>query len=369
MDPELKKEAAKIGMTASMGVVVLTSLYMKNRTMKNLHIGAGVALAGFSFWHHLLYQPEKNPEKHWRRKRKLKQFLSLSLLRRSSGARGNLVWFTTWLKYFHNIHNTLSLLKYRYSRGFMRNGFLILVTAAMITGTAFGASDGLTQSRKLSTQTNTTLQKSQKSIDNLDDIRQAMLAEYDAVSRELENYRVYNKQLQEIVDSQHAEMAALERQSGEIEVTKREIMPLMERMIDTLERFVQKDRPFLPDERAARIASLRADMKRADLSIAAKYRQILESYQIEIEYGNTIEAYQGNVEGKQVDFLKVGRIGLYYQSRDGSRSAVWNVQTGAWQPLEGSEYHIAIAKAIKIARKRRSPELFFAAVAPAKERR
>ncbi len=63
MDLELKKEIAKIGMTATMGITVATSLYMKNRAMKNLHIGAGVALVGFSLWHHLLYQPEKKAEK------------------------------------------------------------------------------------------------------------------------------------------------------------------------------------------------------------------------------------------------------------------------------------------------------------------
>ena len=63
MDLELKKEVAKIGMTATMGITVATSLYMKNRTMKNLHVGAGVALVGFSLWHHLLYQPDKKRKK------------------------------------------------------------------------------------------------------------------------------------------------------------------------------------------------------------------------------------------------------------------------------------------------------------------
>lgn len=59
LDLDTKKELAKIGMTASMGITVATSFYMKNKFMKNLHIGAGVALVGFSFWHHMLYQPEK----------------------------------------------------------------------------------------------------------------------------------------------------------------------------------------------------------------------------------------------------------------------------------------------------------------------
>lgn len=63
IDLDTKKEIAKIGMTASMGITVATSFYMKNRLMKNLHIGAGVALVGFSFWHHMLYQPNEKTKK------------------------------------------------------------------------------------------------------------------------------------------------------------------------------------------------------------------------------------------------------------------------------------------------------------------
>lgn len=63
LDLDTKKELAKIGMTASMGITVVTSLYMKNKTMKYLHVGAGVALVGFSYWHHSLYQGDKKKAK------------------------------------------------------------------------------------------------------------------------------------------------------------------------------------------------------------------------------------------------------------------------------------------------------------------
>lgn len=60
IDLEVKKEIAKIGMTASLGVAVVTAPFLKrNKTMKNIHTGAGVMAVGFSLWHHLLYQPEK----------------------------------------------------------------------------------------------------------------------------------------------------------------------------------------------------------------------------------------------------------------------------------------------------------------------
>lgn len=58
-DLETKKEVAKIGMTASLAIVVGSSFAMKSKAMTNLHIGAGAALVGFSLWHHLLYQPAK----------------------------------------------------------------------------------------------------------------------------------------------------------------------------------------------------------------------------------------------------------------------------------------------------------------------
>lgn len=63
IDLDTKKEIAKIGMTASMGITVATSMYMKTKFMKRLHVVAGVALVGFSYWHHTLYQPAKKKDK------------------------------------------------------------------------------------------------------------------------------------------------------------------------------------------------------------------------------------------------------------------------------------------------------------------
>ena len=60
LDLEAKKELAKIAMTASLGVTVLTAPFLKgNKTMKNIHTGAGAVFVGLSLWHHFLYQPDK----------------------------------------------------------------------------------------------------------------------------------------------------------------------------------------------------------------------------------------------------------------------------------------------------------------------
>ncbi len=64
LDTEVKKEIAKIGMTATLGVTVLTSPFLKQRkSIKNIHTGAGALFVGFALWHHFLYQPDKKKKK------------------------------------------------------------------------------------------------------------------------------------------------------------------------------------------------------------------------------------------------------------------------------------------------------------------
>ena len=40
IDLEVQKEIAKVGMTATLGATVVTSMFMKNKLAKNVHIGS-----------------------------------------------------------------------------------------------------------------------------------------------------------------------------------------------------------------------------------------------------------------------------------------------------------------------------------------
>src|SRR5690606_1259829 len=93
-----------------------------------------------------------------------------------------------------------------------------------------------------------------------------LLKEYREAMAELETLNVYNKQLETLVASQKQEMESIERQSLEIETTSREVIPLMQSMLVTLEHFVTLDMPFLQEERESRIANLKTIMGRADVS-------------------------------------------------------------------------------------------------------
>ena len=202
--------------------------------------------------------------------------------------------------------------------------------------------------------------KSQKHIDSLDDRTRKMLEQFRSVTRQTNTLLTYNAHLQALLDSQKQEKASFAQQLEQIETTQREIVPLILNMQESLEHFVQLDIPFLPEERSKRISELRDMMTRADVSNAEKFRRIIEAYQIENDYGNTIEAYRANIELEgeisSVDFLRLGRVALYYQRLDGSETGYWNNTDKRWEQLP-SDYRNSIRQGLRIARKEAAPDL------------
>jgi len=199
---------------------------------------------------------------------------------------------------------------------------------------------------------------SQARIEQLDDATREMLTEYRNAVQQAEALKAYNQQLVELTAAQRKELDGFQRQLDSIERTQEAVAPQMGRMIEVLEEFIAADLPFLPEERADRLASLQDMQSRADVSLAEKYRRILEAYQIESDYGRTLEAWRGElpVEGgsRSVEFLRLGRTMLYYQTLDAHESGWWNPKTRAWEVLDGSARR-PISKAIAIARQQQAP--------------
>ncbi len=201
--------------------------------------------------------------------------------------------------------------------------------------------------------------KSQVRIDKLNDDTDRLIAEYRVVIQRIDALRVYNQQVSDLIGSQEEEMASLRSQIDDVELVGREVTPLMLGMIDSIENFVDLDVPFLPEERAERMADLHDVMVRADVTDAERYRRIVEAYQIENEFGRTIEAYQGelDLDGKtrQVDYLRVGRVGFYYQTLDGSETGVWDHKQQAW--VDASKATSGVRLGIRMANKQTAPDL------------
>lgn len=201
---------------------------------------------------------------------------------------------------------------------------LVLVSAPLAATSLDAALD---ESQQLASEA----KASQARIDQLDDSSREMLSEYRNALQQAEALQGYNAQLRELVAAQRKELAGYQQQLDGIERTQEAVTPQMRRMVEVLGEFIAADLPFLPDERSDRLAQLQDLLPRADVSLAEKYRRILEAYQVESDYGRTLEAWRGELpsEGvsRSVEFLRLGRVMLYFQTLDGHESAWWNPQS------------------------------------------
>lgn len=201
---------------------------------------------------------------------------------------------------------------------------------------------------------------SQQKIDKLSDQTQTMLQKYRQTLKQIENAKVYNNQLRQIIKTQEEEKVSIKNQIEDLKDTAKGIVPLMVDMVKNIKTFVELDIPFLPEERSKRVADLETLLTRADVSTSEKFRRILEAYQVENEYGRTIESYRAikMKDGNEmtVDYLQVGRVALLYQTLDGKETGAWDQKTKKWVEL-GSEYKKSVQMGIKMAKKQTAPQL------------
>ncbi|MFT7259674.1 MAG: hypothetical protein ACI9MS_001536 [Glaciecola sp.] len=199
--------------------------------------------------------------------------------------------------------------------------------------------------------------KSQQAVDSLDDAYQVLLQDYRATNSEIDQLELYNKQMSAIVENQKSEIIKIDQQVRDIEFTEQGILPLMSQMLDSLEQFNRLDLPFLQKERATRLSKLRELMTRADITVSEKYRRVLEAFQIEVEYGRTLETYREKADDNIVyDYLRIGRTVLYRLTLSGDTAWAWNKASSQWLTLDSSLLR-DIRKAQDVARQTAAPEL------------
>ena len=241
-----------------------------------------------------------------------------------------------------------------------------LKTLALSASLAIGASSTGAFAAELDTilsnanEVHAQARQAQLRVDEITEETRDLLNDYKTVMKEVEGLRIYNAQLERQIANQEQEMADLNESIDKVTLVERQVAPLMLRMIDGLEQFISLDVPFLQEERLGRIERLRDIVDRADVEVSEKFSQVLNAYQIENEYGRTMEAYTDDLElGDQtlvVDFLRMGRVSLTYQTTDGERSGVWNNGERRWQELDAS-FNSSIRNGIRIARQQAAVDL------------
>jgi len=248
---------------------------------------------------------------------------------------------------------------------------LLAVALMMCLSGAVFAQDKVDEIVDRGVERNENAKDTQERIDKIAEETDKVVSDYKRQMKVIEGLKIYNQLLQRQLDDQQAEISDLQTSIEEVAIIERQITPLMLRMIEGLEKFIQADVPFLLEERMERVERLRSTMDRSDVTAAEKFRSVLEAYEIENEYGRTMEAYKGDVEidGKerQVDFLKVGRIVLAYQSINGQQNGVWDQRNREWVELDTAEYKNRISKGLQIAREQVAPDLLMLPVSAAED--
>lgn len=239
----------------------------------------------------------------------------------------------------------------------LRNKNLIasaIIGALTLTASNFASADALSNLQKEEAKTFKASVKSQNKINNIYEQTIELLAEYRNVVDQAEVLKGYNDHVQRMVNDQVENIASLQRQIEGIDKIKQGVVPLMYKMIDTLEKFVELDVPVNLDARKERIQGLRDIMNNSNVTTSEQFRLVLEAYEIEANYGTIFDAYQAEIDlGDRTitaDFVHMGRIALIAQSLDMKNAWVWNNEQRAWEPLP-DEYLKPVTDTIRMARK------------------
>lgn len=244
---------------------------------------------------------------------------------------------------------------------------LMLVSAIAVIGTTMSLSHSVEAQTTIDQVTQAGEQRAdagaadQQRVEQVADQTEALLSQFKTVTKVVDGLKIYNGLLQRQIDNQEAEKGALRESMDNVALIERQILPMMTRMLDGLDDFIELDTPFLLKERRDRMARLREMMDRSDVTAAEKFRRVIEAFQIENDYGRTIESYKGavSIDGneQEVDFLRIGRVSLSYQSIGGKYTGAWDPVTRSFVQIAPETYKANVAQGIRVAKKQVAPDL------------
>ncbi|MEM7491741.1 MAG: DUF3450 domain-containing protein [Pseudomonadota bacterium] len=244
-----------------------------------------------------------------------------------------------------------------------------VIAAALVVGLSLPAMAQSQLRNGLNTGEQATRQaeRTQERINQLDDERSDLVREFRRVLQNKKAADINARQLEKEVESQRRELESLRGQLGRVDEIKAQTVPMLLDMIEKLELFVASDLQFKTEERQSRIQTLNDAMESPDVSIAERYRLIIEAYQAEMEYGRTVDTWTETVDidGNEVlvDYFLYGRIALVRMSPDKRYAQRWeragDGADGQWVDVE-NRFKDDIENAIRIAQGRTTPGLMYA---------
>lgn len=223
-------------------------------------------------------------------------------------------------------------------------------------------------------------------------------ATYSELLKRIDDMQVNTDRQRLYLKTQEAEIASLRQQLASLDETKSSVRPIVVKAVADVEKEMVKDVPFKIVERFARLDRLKDDLANEDADITSLYRQAINLVGLEVQSGNSIEAYSGdhpmnpgtrlaacdeNINSSLCDlpkeirkelpegatkverpdfrenlkdgaYVHFGRLSLIYLQHDSSEAWRWDKTTEAWVEMSGSEV-LDARRAVRIARGESAP--------------
>ena len=222
------------------------------------------------------------------------------------------------------------------------------------------AGDAANQARQETGQAIETRQATQQRQDDWSEEKADLVQRYRAATATVDWLTERKVEETARVEALEGRVAELERRLGEADRLEGSMQDSLMVIFRRLEESVAVSLPFLPAERAGRLAVVGDELVRPDVTSAEKLRRLLEALQVEAGYGSTVEVYQDVLtmgqEDIHADVLRIGRVALFWRTPDGERVGSYDQAAGQWIELPGGDKR-RIGLAMEMAARMRQIEL------------
>ena len=197
----------------------------------------------------------------------------------------------------------------------------------------------------------------QEQIDAADEQTREQLEELRRLERDTQQLKADNASLTGRLAEEAERQQRLATALDTLEETRAALPVIEQNMSAQLSQWIENDLPFLSEERLARVE--RQPDEQGENTIE-RINGLLEAWRVELDYGREMDNWRGRLSQdgseREVDFLRVGRIGFYYLTPDGREGGVWSADSNEWQPLD-DEYLREVRNGLRVAEDQRAPEL------------
>lgn len=230
------------------------------------------------------------------------------------------------------------------------------LAGVLVSGTLLASEQALAQAAE-SVEAQQTQAALQEQIDAADEQTREQLEELRRLERETRQLKADNASLTGRLTEEAERQQRLATALDTLEETRAALPVIEQNMSAQLSQWIERDLPFLREERLARVERQPDEQGQNTIE---RINGLLEAWRVELDYGQEMDSWRGRLRQddreREVDFLRIGRIGFYYLTPDGREGGVWDAESGAWQPLE-DEYLREVRSGLRMAEDQRAPDL------------